>query len=119
MDFLENLQILEQYCENAGINLVWSFWDRISLNKTYVDESINGISFKYLIDSGVRNWDKDEFNNDVYLFKCHEELRKTYLNTFDLGGDIITDRFRAHFGVHKHTHIAEKFIEYIENNWDI
>lgn len=113
------LHILEQYCEQSNIKLAWSFWDPEWLKKIYEEKKDNPGSFKYLIDSGVNFWTYDKDNNDVYLEECnrHDKLKIKYPNTFDIGGDAFQSRKTAHFGVHKHSHIAENFIQHIENNW--
>lgn len=112
---LKHLYLLEQYCNSNNIRLAWSFWDRISLNQIISFDN----DFNYLIDSGVRDWNKDQENNDIYLHDCHLDLKEIYPDVFDLGGDRIRSRMQAHFGVHKHTHISENFIKHIENNWNI
>lgn len=113
------LHMLEQYCEQANIKLAWSFWDEEWLDEIYKEKNNNPESFKYLINSGIKDWSYDENNNDIYLKKCnkHDNLKLKYPNTFFIGGDAFQSRETAHFGVHKHSHIAENFIEHIENNW--
>lgn len=113
------LHMLEQYCEQSNIKLAWSFWDVEWLDKISEEQINNPGSFKYLIDSGVGNWTTDDYNNDIYLKGCkrHDELKLRYPNTFHIGGDAFQSRMSAHFGVHKHSHIAENFIKHIENNW--
>jgi hypothetical protein len=45
------------------------------------------------------------------VMDCHSDLKDKYGWNFDIGTDKHEEPEHSHFGVHKHTHFAEKFIE--------
>lgn len=127
---LKSIQFLEQYCDAAGIKFLWSFFHEPDHRAVL---SLKNNQFKYydrFIDTKQELWRKDNDFNDYFIESpdsankvlCHEEERNIYGFRFDLAGDIEEGRNWAHFGVHRHIHAAEIFIEEIEklndNSWN-
>ena len=121
------INILSEYCKAKGINFVWGTWDQ---RQYYILNEINKKKSTYyeeMIDMEADSWEID-FTNSVcnYINKdtkeiilCHEHEKKTmYHENFDFGSDIdlVGPRY-AHFGFHRHLHIAEIFYNYYLKNW--
>lgn len=105
--FLQSILILEQYCKSSNIFLRYSSWD--SQTNILLDTLKNNTD---LYQSYVK-LDSDDWINYTpnFYLECHKKLRTTYKEIFDMGHD------GRHMGIHRHTHIAEGFIEEIEKNY--
>jgi hypothetical protein len=117
------IQMLEQYCKEKNIMLLWTFWDDESFidyvkenaqealinyidnNKMFINhqiECLNGKGINLYIENPTglnltcHQNDKDIFNHPLYSHAadCNHETKK--------GG---------HFGIHAHLHVAEMFYE--------
>ena len=139
---LRAIHSLEAYCEAAGIKLLWSTWspDEAELfsntKKDFPD------MLEHYIDVKTGNWHSVKDNNywDVYHeepgkfgtdfgaygdckdkanctgIKCHSELEEKYGVNFHRGTDWLDGTSSSHFGIHKHTHIAEEFLKEIKSD---
>jgi hypothetical protein len=121
------INALSELCKAKGIKFVWGTWDQRQHNilqnirKKYPDYYDN------MIDMEADLWDIDLKNNSSnYLDRntkekvfCHEDERAIrYADVFDFARD--KDEVGAnyaHFGFHRHLHIAEIFYSYYLRNW--
>jgi hypothetical protein len=121
---------LIDYCSSNKIQLRWSTWspgfsDYIELNKNKIFTD-NYVSIKN------NNWHHYKKNENGFFYheleardgvcfredcttwaKCHFDLRDQWPNNFDIGTDTgsPTKHKDPHWGVHRHAHIAEAFME--------
>lgn len=139
MQSLRAIHALEAYCEVAGIKFLWSTWAPdeeelfVNIKRDFPDLLGNYISVE------ARNWHsvkEHDFRNMYHkraggfgtnwssfgdckdekscsAISCHGELESVYGENFYTGTDRYGDRSTSHFGIHRHTHYAEKFIEEI------
>jgi hypothetical protein len=121
---------LIDYCASNKINLRWSTWsqifsDYIEINKDKIFAD-NYVSIK---NSSWHNYKKLEhgffyhaveskdgicFSKDCTTWaECHSDLRKEWPSNFDIGTDVGSpgNHKDPHWGVHRHSHIAEAFME--------
>lgn len=109
------IQMLEQYCELANITLIWSTWHNDQnkileeVNKMYPGTYKNKVN----ITKGIWEFDKKinkiKYIEDGSVINCHEYYREVDNITFDLAKDIEFGIDLAHWGTHRHLHIAEDF----------
>jgi len=126
----QSILMFQQYCDVAKINFIYSFWDSEHANiikkmnniqknyyKGYVDIEIekwkynNKSGIDELYENNIYMKDKKEFGSKV---ECHSELRKLDSN-FDIGADRFNGNEHAHWGSHRHLHIAENFYNIVKN----
>lgn len=121
---------LIDYCKSNNIDILWSTWHDvfskyIDLNyrkfdtSTYVD--IKNSSWHHNPKTGLGTYYHPDFRADNYCTDsdctgwatCHEDLREQWPNNFDIGTDLGTNGVsrHPHWGVHRHAHIAEAFLE--------
>ena len=134
------LRMLEQYCKTAGINLLWSTWDKglsMYLNKINADKDLrfkdyfrlNLIADKRKLSSGYKYFlyegEYDDYDNKYYecivnhwnvdcscAMNCHRNLLDIYgQENFYLGSDTGRGQEYAHPSIHVQAHYAERFIE--------
>lgn len=119
---LKSIQMLEQYCDAAGIKFLWSMFhepDHRGIKKLADNEY--GY-YNHFIDTKQDHWLKDKDSNDIVrtdgnsttILDCHKDQQDVFGERFFLGGDTELGRERAHFGVHRHIHTAEVFIEKVQ-----
>lgn len=119
--------MFEQYCREAGINLVWSTWNRedhILISKL---KEIDNSSYTNFIDLEEYKWfrnvdlEVEEYRDSSLrkkgeLIECHEDYE--YLPDFYIALDKKVGFMGAHSGVHHHLHWAEKmYLHAIKNYW--
>lgn len=93
------IDILTTYCETAGIVFKWSTWDY------YFSDEARARGYKNYIDV-VSDHNENQLNREPEKGPtCHEELSEAYGKNFYVGLDDA-----PHWGVHKHAHMAEKFL---------
>jgi hypothetical protein len=127
----QSLNILEQYCQTAGIKLYWGTWDvgsMQSVNKVKsIDESMQ--NYNNFITLEAENWYLPSYEHSIYhkdplpgddkcflnrmddcenKINCHSELEELTRETFTIARD------RNHWGTHRHAHIAEIFLDKIK-----
>lgn len=112
---LKAIQMLEQFCEAAGINLYWSLI--FDLDHLMIEKLLKNPYgyYKYFVDTEPYRW----YGNEVDMFYelelmnrterilCHEEFRKDFEDCFDRGTDIEHGVEFSHYGMHRHIHLAE------------
>lgn len=126
---LKAIQSLEQYCEQANINFMWSVFHAPDHEAIRMLKDNEFGYYSNFVDTKQGNWIKHDISNDVYLGEdynhnipqeqqfclCHEEYREIYESYFDLAGDVENGRQRAHHGVHRHMHVAEIFLDKLKS----
>jgi hypothetical protein len=126
------IKFLEMYCKEAGIKLVWSFWDIwTELKLATLDND-----YEFFIDTDQRSWHsqkKDGFYDRLHpgvgescdtetpcteFVDCHKEFKEIYGENWDISSDVNDEGFLHHWGIHRHKHIAEAFLKEIKNGLD-
>lgn len=138
---MQNIRMLEQYCDSSGIKFLWSTW---SEGLSTEIEKPGGLSelydFSHYVKSENDLWrinreSKKEIDLDLFFksldirnscphkhkcdcaTSCHSELEVKYPDSFYSGTDTLSAKGRPmnlrHFGVHRHIHFAESFLERI------
>lgn len=140
---VQSIHILEQYCKTANIKLLWSIWDWQTLNTFKFIKNQYSEYFNNMIDIKMDHWvaslqkniidakpipigeiRKDRYHKDIVnkndtciddkdlycenFIECHKDLEQYNPNIFNIAGDF------AHWGTHRHVHIAEIFISELE-----
>jgi len=114
----QSLNMLEAYCEVAGIKFAWSTWDQ---KQFLVLKQLKGENYKTLVDIEMQNWSidydtiEDRYLKDGQRVLCHEELRSSGPKYFDLGSDSKYGIRNAHWGSHRHQHVAEIATSYLKD----
>lgn len=135
---MQHIKFLEMYCKAAGIKLIWSTWDIptefalkdidheyenfISVENKYWHSREEDLFYDRMHSPGRQPYNLSSFNpyhddsdRCTDFVDCHSELREKYGLNWDLASDV-NRHSRHHWGIHRHTHIAEFFIEEIESN---
>lgn len=100
---MQNIRMLEQYCKSSNIKFVWGTWNEPFCSMMEGQGLYYQYDFSHYVPTGYLKWQGK--NAPV----CHENLLSKYKDSFYLGTDTLQGR--PHFGVHRHTHFAESFIE--------
>lgn len=108
---IQQIHLLEQYCFDANIHLVWATWHH---DTHLFFEKIKSLSdptyFRYFIDITKEAIYTQQLNGPpVKDFGCHKELEKEDKETFLISAD------KHHWGSHSQIHIAETFYEHIKD----
>ena len=130
---MRSIRILEQFCEAAGIKLLWAFIEGSSEQSTREIEEQYGLNNRIDLrrDEWVNHykpnlygWFKKKDHSDPAVRDacscsndkpcdqfddCHEEQRAVWGEVFDLASDRDHSLESAHMGVHSQIHIAEDF----------
>lgn len=102
--------MLEAYCAQSNIKLIWSTWD---VKQFKIIKSLS--YYSNLIDIEMDKWYIDlEKIDDSYFEKeervlCHEDVRDKNKEVFNLGLDRSRGLHYAHWGSHRNAHVAEIF----------
>jgi hypothetical protein len=134
---LQHIRFLEMYCKAAGIKLIWSTWN----DAFEFGLENNGHEYENYISVYNRYWhsrpsdlfydrihsDEEEVLNphsqDPYhnspeecttFIDCHSEFRDKFGTNWDLASDIGRPT-RHHWGIHRHKHVADFFINEINS----
>lgn len=109
------IQMLEQYCRQAKIKLVWSTW---SSNQELVIKKAQAYNkYNNFVGLNNQNWIPDYDNVKYNLVEnekiqvCHQDLKNH--DEFDF---VITDPNNLHrsfWGIHRHIHVKDEFIKKI------
>lgn len=114
----QSIMMLESYCEVAGIKFAWSTWDQ---KQFLVLKTLDSENYKTLVDVKMQDWHMDyDTIEDRYMpngktIMCHEDLRKIGPEFFDLGSDRDYGINNAHWGSHRHQHVADIAKEYVSD----
>ena len=123
--YVKYIQMLEDYCNAAGIEFYWSTWDRPMTE--YLEASTHDFNVANHAFHGLKNyvpmnysewpWDTSHHGGGM-SYGSVGEARAAYINechgpsgdkddNFFIGTDV---EGIVHWGTHKHMHIAERFI---------
>ncbi len=139
---MKSISLLNQYCDAVGIKIYWSTWEsstdydfmQLADQKEYpfnnylssnafkwfsrcsFEENPFGVKVNLIKSSGYHEKYALDCNNcssnidcpDIIF--CHNDLEYSYPEIFKVGND------KVHMGTHEHQHLAEIFIEKIEND---
>jgi hypothetical protein len=121
---------LIDYCSSNKIQLRWSTWNPIFSD--YIELNKDKISTDNYVSVKNNDWHLYKKNKNGFFYhaveaegnvcfekecrtwaKCHSNLREEWPNNFDIGTDTGTrgSPKDPHWGVHRHAHIAEAFME--------
>jgi hypothetical protein len=98
---LQSILQLEQYCNSLNINLIYTSWDKKTLD--IINLLKNRTHYKYFIGEMTNN-----------KTNCHNALKNTFSNHFDYAADVNMPYYEGHFSVHTHKHYADFFLEKIQ-----
>jgi hypothetical protein len=122
----QHILMFEQYCKEAGINLIWSTWsipDHILISKL---KELDGSAYSNFIELEEHRWFRNPdiqgeeyksfpFNKNETIY-CHREFE--HLRDFNIGLDFSIGIYGSHSGVHHHLHWAEIMYNHaLKNNW--
>ena len=125
---LDYIHMLELYCELNNIKLFWGTWD--GWQDKYLQTNIDSTDFKNYVYLEQEKWDREPdnmymdqiFENGIAI-DCHKEYKEKYgLNFgFPMDGNprngLPGEKFTlGHPAVHRHIHIAERFLEALKND---
>ena len=128
---LKDIRFLEQYCEEAGINLFWTSFSTDSHYMIRLMTEKKSLYYENFVDtsqdkwtdikndiSGEKFYTKFWFDDTKELITCHEEYSKLAGDLFDFAGD--TDSMsskskKPHNGAHRNIHMAEAMEEAYKN----
>lgn len=127
---LKSIQMLEQYCDAAGIKFLWSMFHEPDHRgmKTLIGNRFG--YYDHFLDTKQEYWTKNSNSDDIFYtsndssipVECHLDEKEKLGDRFVIAGDLELGRERAHHGVHRHIHTAEEFIGEIErlneNSWN-
>jgi len=115
----QHIHMLEQYCQDANIDLYWTTWNESDEHLIKYAINKDNEHFKRFFSIDIGEWERTkEFK---YVLKldagCHSNdiLRDMYKYHWDLGGDRNPDSGLPHMGVHLHKHIADALQDRIKN----
>jgi hypothetical protein len=114
----QSIMMLESYCEVAGIKFAWSTWDQ---KQFLVLKTLGPEYYKTLIDINMQDWHIDyDTIEDKYMLNgkrilCHEDLKKSGPDFFDLGNDRDYGIDHAHWGSHRHQHVGDIVKKYVSD----
>lgn len=125
---IQSINMLEQYCDQANIKLVWSIWDFRTYRSIEKMHNLDTSYFKYKVDIKMDHWINSNHGPDLYhinpidindgcvnnnvcdnILECHLELKEKTQDLFHIGSDL------NHWGSHRHAHIFESFYSNMEN----
>lgn len=128
---VEYINLLARYCETNGIKFYWATWD-VSAS-IFMKDVAEEYGYPEYIDLHNEKWHdfssddfKQYFHKDLDIetiihecydgrcvyTECHADAREKYGKYFYIGSDVeYVGGPSAHFGVHRHIHAAESFIE--------
>jgi len=134
---MQNIRALEQYCRATGIKFLWGTWSKDFSQMIENDGLRDLYDFEYYVPLGQDLWSRrdgplskdllytskekkcfcleNHVGQDCSCFqKCHMDLAERYGDSFFRGTDIFEGH--PHFGVHRHLHMAETFMDRIIND---
>jgi hypothetical protein len=114
--------MLQQYCDLAGIKLIWSTWHGPQNKVLNLVNDLYPNTYRGIVDTNPSGWffnektnEYDYKENDI-LLKCHEEYKDVADDMFHFARDIDYGKEWAHWGLHRNLHLAESFEQYFKEN---
>lgn len=104
--------MLQQYCDVAGIKFEWTTWDQDQYNIMSQFEDFPGI-FNINMDKWVPDYDNivDNYTDNL---NCHQEMMGELGTLFHFGMDREHGIDHAHWGAHRHAHVADVILSRIK-----
>jgi hypothetical protein len=105
------INMLSQYCAISGIKFIWGTWDLPS--NLIIQKVKNNLYFSENIDMNLSNLNRD-FNAKVDFdptLNCHIEYKDH--PEFHFASDVSKGIEHSHYGLHRHLHFFEKFLNKI------
>ena len=130
---IQSVLMLDQYCRANNIKFAWSTWEPAMLAFLHEIKPEYPNNYSNLVNLDIVKWIKNPdktINGDLFckdadkyvkgsaasVVDCHTDLKEKYELNFYRGLDDLFGADKAHFGVHKHTHIAEAFIDFLQQS---
>ncbi len=112
------INLLEQYCKSSGINLLWTTWQEGHSRSIQKIQDRNSYGLSGFIDIENYNWEWDLNLEDMKCTysldkECHRDLKNEDPTRFDIGFDAESGLGEAHWGSHRHQHVADIFTDAI------
>lgn len=124
---MQYIKMLELYCNSNGIELLWGTWDDWQNN--WLSNNIFKTEFKNFIDTKTSGWHnrQKDMNYDILCslkhdkqdlcstqLVCHKKEKEIYGVNFFKANDFVEGIKNSHWGVHRHIHTAELFLNNIQ-----
>jgi hypothetical protein len=97
--------MLQQYCDIAGIKFEWTTWDQDQYNIMSQFEDFPNI-FNLNMDKWIPDYD-NTLDNYTDNSSCHSQMREDLGTMFHFGMDREYGIDHAHWGAHRHAHVAD------------
>lgn len=126
---VKSIRHLEQYCKAANIIFVWSVWELKASEVLNIVKNEN--TFSNIIDIEPEKWHRnkdlevDSYHKEVCecsgfdkckkSIECHQDLKNSNPEIFHYAADRDNGIGLAHWGTHRHQHIADKFIDKLKD----
>lgn len=107
---LQSIIFLEQFCKSNDIYFKYASWDYLANLIFKKAKDLYPDLYSGYIESDFNNWHNWKKIHHPRLQECHLDLKDNYKTIFDYAWD------GHHMGIHRHTHIAESFIEEYKKN---
>lgn len=107
---LQSIIFFEQFCKSNGIYFKYATWDYLGNLILKKAKEIYPDLYSAYIESDFDKWHNWKKTQHPSLEHCHLELKEKNKTLFDYAWD------NQHMGMHRHTHIAESFIEEYNKN---
>lgn len=128
---MQAIHSLIQYCKAADIKLLWGTW--AFSESDLIRETSNVYGMDGFVDTNPERWhslESDDYYESYHLDiedskkcysdqvcggheLCHIDLAYKYGRNFHIGTDSPYNLRAAHFGIHRHLHIALDFLKYL------
>jgi len=108
---MQSILMLEQYCRSSKIKFIYGSWSHETEN-LIKEANLNNKTYENFLDLNSNLWydyASNKIKTDLYK-DCHLDLKNKYSDIFEFGID------GRHMGIHRHTHIAEQFINEMINH---
>lgn len=102
---LQSIILFEQFCKSNNIYFRYATWDYLGNLILKKAKEMYPNLYKGYIESDFEKWHNWKKEQHPDLQNCHLELRSKHKTLFDYAWD------NQHMGIHRHTHIAESFVE--------
>jgi hypothetical protein len=131
MNSLKDIRFLEQYCQEAGINLFWTCFNTDSHYMIRLMTEKKSLYYDSFVDTYQDKWTDTKngvpgekfytnfwFDDKKEPILCHEGYRQIAGNLFDFAGDTDSKSSKSqkpHYGAHRNLHLAEAMEEAYKN----
>jgi hypothetical protein len=102
---MQSIRMLEQYCRSNGIVFFWGSWNQPVCSMIEEQGLSKDYDFSHYVPTEYLMWENGGQPS------CHQEFLDEYADSFHVGTDNLQGQ--PHFGVHRHIHFAESFMDRI------